>query len=69
MKLWQKLFDLPRQLLNQEQELKQLRAQVEKLQAQNDSMRQGMRRCVTCDYRIDYKQRQNELATNDNPQS
>jgi hypothetical protein len=29
---------------------------------QNDSMREGMRRCVTCEYRIDYKQRQDSLA-------
>ncbi len=35
------------------------------LQAQNDSMRDGMRRCVTCEYRIDYKQRQEQRLAGD----
>jgi hypothetical protein len=69
MKSWRTWFDLPRQLLKQKQELHQLRGQIEKLQAPNDSMRQGMRRCVTCDYRIDYKQRQHEQATNNTSHS
>lgn len=47
-----------RRLLQQEQEIAQLRAELGKLQAQNDSMRAGMRRCVTCEYRIDFKARQ-----------
>ena len=41
-----------------QQELEALRKENLTLRAQNDSMRSGMRRCVTCEYRIDYKQRQ-----------
>jgi cell division protein FtsB len=41
-----------------QQELAALRKENTALKAQNDSMRSGMRRCVTCEYRIDYKQRQ-----------
>ncbi|MCB1687667.1 MAG: hypothetical protein KDI33_04250 [Halioglobus sp.] len=60
-----KLTDIfsPRfQLWRQEKEIAQLRDELEKLQAQNDSMREGMRRCVTCDYRIDFKARQDAQA-------
>jgi cell division protein FtsB len=39
-------------------EVEKLRKENTALRAQNDSMRAGMRRCVTCEYRIDYKQRQ-----------
>ncbi len=46
------------QLLLQQRRIRELEAQVENLQAQNDSMREGMRRCVTCDYRIHFKQHQ-----------
>ncbi len=46
------------QLLLQQRRIRELEAQVENLQAQNDSMREGMRRCVTCDYRIHFKHRQ-----------
>ena len=44
-----------KRLWRQERELKRLRREVASLQAQNDSMRDGMRRCVTCEYRIDFK--------------
>lgn len=46
-----------KKLRDQAQEIKALRAQVETLSKQNDSMREGMRRCITCEYRIDYKNR------------
>ena len=55
------LFDLlaPQQrLLQQRREINRLVKEVAELKAQNASMRQGMRRCVTCEYRIDFKQRQ-----------
>ncbi len=52
------IFSAQKRLLQQHQEINQLRSEVAKLRAQNDSMREGMRRCVTCDYRIDFKQRQ-----------
>jgi uncharacterized protein with PIN domain len=51
-------FSQQKLLLEQQQELKQLRKQVDKLTQQNDSMRQGMRRCVSCDYRIHFKQQE-----------
>jgi len=51
-------FATQKRLVQQEREIKRLRQEVSTLKGQNDSMREGMRRCVTCDYRIDYKQRQ-----------
>ena len=56
------IFDAQKRLWQQEREIAQLREEVATLQAQNDSMREGMRRCVTCDYRIDFKQRQDKLS-------
>jgi hypothetical protein len=56
------LFDAQKRLWQQEREIGQLREEVAVLRAQNDSMREGMRRCVTCDYRIDFKQRQDNLT-------
>ena len=52
------IFSAQKRLWQQQRELDQLREELTKLRAQNDSMREGMRRCVTCDYRIDFKQRQ-----------
>ena len=42
-----------RRLRSQEREIRGLREEVQKLQEQNARMREGMRRCVTCDYRIE----------------
>ena len=53
-------FAAQKRLLRQDEEIKRLRAEVEKLQAQNASMRDGMRRCVSCEYRIDFKNRQGQ---------
>ena len=61
------LFSPQLRLWQQQRELTQLREEVSKLQHQNDSMREGMRRCVTCDYRIDFKQRQDNLADMQTP--
>jgi uncharacterized protein with PIN domain len=58
MAKWMEIFSAQKQLWQQRQEIAQLRDELAKLRAQNDSMREGMRRCVTCEYRIDYKQRQ-----------
>jgi predicted RNase H-like nuclease (RuvC/YqgF family) len=48
--------------IKQEQQIRELRSalkqankELEKLRAQNESMREGMRRCVTCEYRIEVK--------------
>jgi prefoldin subunit 5 len=54
------LFSAQKRLWHQTREIEQLRNEVSRLRTQNDSMRQGMRRCVTCEYRIDFKQRQDE---------
>jgi len=51
------LFANQQTLLAQAKEIKALRTEVEVLKKQNDSMREGMRRCVTCEYRIEYKNR------------
>ena len=50
-----KVLDMARRLREQQRELKRLRSEVATLRAQNDSMRQGMRRCITCEYRLDAK--------------
>ena len=52
------VFSPRAKLLSQQRRITELEKQVAELQAQNHSMREGMRRCVTCEYRIDYKQRQ-----------
>ena len=49
---------LLQQQVQQTREIKQLRTELAKLRSQNNSMRDGMRRCVSCDYRIDFKQKQ-----------
>lgn len=52
-------FFSPRvELLRQQRRIRELEAELQALRAQNASMREGMRRCVTCEYRIDFKQRQ-----------
>ncbi len=45
-------------LLEQERRIHQLEQDLQQLEAQNASMREGMRRCVTCEYRLDFKDRQ-----------
>jgi cell division protein FtsB len=52
-----------KRLWQQQREIAQLRDELATLRAQNASMREGMRRCVTCDYRIDCKQRQDTLTS------
>jgi uncharacterized protein with PIN domain len=52
------IFSRQKRLLQQQREIEQLREEITKLRAQNESMREGMRRCVTCEYRIDFKERQ-----------
>lgn len=45
-------------LLRQQRRIRELEAELDSLRALNASMREGMRRCVTCEYRIDFKRRQ-----------
>ncbi|QFU75136.1 hypothetical protein EY643_05435 [Halioglobus maricola] len=47
-------------LAQQAKRIRELEQELVTLKAQNDSMRDGMRRCVTCEYRIDYKARQGQ---------
>ena len=54
------IFFARKRLWQNRQEINTLRTELDKLQQQNDSMREGMRRCVTCEYRIDVKQRQDD---------
>ncbi len=49
-------FQREKRLAAQARELKHLRTEVAQLRAQNESMRAGMRRCITCDYRLEAKQ-------------
>ena len=53
-------FSASRRLLQQQREIDRLRKEVSTLRTQNDSMREGMRRCVSCEYRIDFKARQDQ---------
>ena len=52
------LLDTQKLLRQQQQRIATLEEENAALRAQNQSMREGMRRCVTCDYRIDFKNRQ-----------
>lgn len=58
------LFAPQQQLWQQAREIKDLKQQLTKLQMQNNIMREGMRRCVTCEYRIDFKSRQGQADIN-----
>ncbi len=40
-------------LWEQKRRIAALEAELERLRAQNEHMRAGMRRCVTCEYRIE----------------
>ena len=62
------LISSRKKLLQQAREIAQLRREIHTLQQQNTSMREGMRRCVSCEYRLDYKERQDDaLAVTGNP--
>ena len=52
-------------VLSQQKEIAALRRETEKLQQQNESMREGMRRCTTCEYRIEIKQQQDNKREGD----
>ena len=51
-------FSVQKRLIEQQKTINSLSKEIDKLRAQNEGMRAGMRRCTTCDYRIDFKQRQ-----------
>jgi hypothetical protein len=54
------LFSPRQRLLQQQREITQLKRELAELQTQNTSMRNGMRRCTSCEYRIDFKNRQGQ---------
>ena len=56
-------FANQKRLWQQQRELDYLRKEVTELREQNKSMQEGMRRCLSCDYRIDYKTRQGQALT------
>ena len=61
------LLDTQRRLRQQRQQIADLERENATLRAQNQSMREGMRRCVTCEYRIDYKERQGQAPVETTP--
>ena len=66
MPLLRDLISPRTRLLQQAQRIRELEQELASLKVQNDSMRDGMRRCVTCEYRLDFKQRQgNDKSTED----
>ena len=56
-------FANQKRLCQQQRELDCLRKEIAALQEQNKGMKEGMRRCLSCDYRIDYKTRQGQALT------
>jgi cell division protein FtsB len=52
MRLFERISQ-ERRLRAQAAEISALRKQVERLEAQNQSMKDGMRRCLTCEYRLE----------------
>ena len=46
-------LDRERRLFQQSRELAKLRTEVEALRAQNDKINRAMRRCLTCEYRLE----------------
>ena len=54
------LLDAQTRLKQQQRQIAALEKENAALRAQNQSMRDGMRRCVTCEYRIDFKNRQGQ---------
>ena len=62
------ILSAQKRLWQQRREIDQLQEEVAKLRVQNASMREGMRRCVTCEYRIDFKERQ-DGRIEENPSS
>ena len=61
------LLDTQKLLRQQQQRIATLEEENAALRAQNQSMREGMRRCVTCDYRIDFKNRQGQAPVETTP--
>jgi TolA-binding protein len=46
-------FARERRLRDQEKEIRELRQEIERMRAKNERMQEGMRRCVSCEYRLE----------------
>jgi len=42
-----------RRMREQKREIRELREEIETLRTKNERMREAMRRCLTCDYRLE----------------
>ena len=51
------VFDQAWRVREQKREIRELQGEVEKLRAQNERMRAAMRRCITCEFRIEVEER------------
>jgi hypothetical protein len=58
--MFKRIFSNGKRILQLEGEIKQLQREKITLEQQNNSMREGMRRCVSCDYRLEFKNRQDQ---------
>jgi hypothetical protein len=57
-------FEPRKRLLEQQLAIEALKKELAELRAKNASMHQGMRRCISCDYRIEAKKRQDQNGSN-----
>ena len=53
-----RFFNAQKSVLELQLEVNALRKENASLKEKSDSMRRGMRRCVSCEYRLDFKERQ-----------
>jgi hypothetical protein len=51
------MFDQAWRVRKQKREIRDLRGELDKLRTQNERMRTAMRRCVTCEFRIEVEGR------------
>ncbi len=49
------LFSPRARLLAQQRQIRELERRVAELEARNESMREGMRRCLSCEYRLAFR--------------
>ena len=54
------LLDRERRMLRQQRELRELRRELAQLREQHERTRAAMRRCLTCDYRLESLERRSE---------
>ncbi|MEH6518219.1 MAG: hypothetical protein V7742_16205 [Halioglobus sp.] len=55
-----RFFSTGKRILQLESEINSLQRENAMLAQQNNSMREGMRRCVSCDYRLEIKRQQDQ---------